>query len=873
MVRQIMAMGSNRYDLSLLEGDLPLSDLNERSYKERYARKGHPRAIKTWWARRPHIAMRGILYGALMEDSNIEEHRNQLKKLNQDVHPGKRVVQEVREEISQESEDQPKLLDFFSGGGVIPYESERLGLSTHSIELNDVGVLLQKAIIEGPSKYPDIAAEVKKWGEWILKESKKETADLFAYTGNDDPSSSPIVYFFSRTIPCCNCGKRIPLFNISSFSKKENPIFIDLDIADGDYKYNKSTDEPNFENTGRGGKTECLFCSEDITKEYLQECGKSDKIDEEVFAVSTISKGQTGKEFQIVEDSNKKYPEVSESEVSSRIDKILNEIELTVPEVNIKEWSGILNPALYGHDTIDEIFNSRQLLTTLTLVKYIRRSYNKMVEEGVSEEKAEYVLYILTSLTDHLADWNNRFTMWIPQNEQCGRSLAGPGVPMRWDYIEINPFGEGPANLFDKLDRVVTSLDKTPDFDPSVEIKQGDATSLPYSDREFDLIMVDPPYYNSLVYSGLSDFFIPWQEMILKNKAKRFNEIRTHSENEIVAHDAVVENPDQFYTHGLTKSFQEANRVLKSGGMLIVVFSHKTIDGWSSLASSIKQSGFEITNVVPLDMERTARPRAMDSDALSSVMTLVMRKQDTASRKQFSDVQDDIQSELEDQINQTFDQNWVSSDLLTFVFSKSLEYYTKYDIITKEEDLIEFEQYYQRIIDLLGGIIETQFKSIIEASDWDKDTEVYIYYRLQFGLTSTSTEEFKDLLSELGIDGISKLDKNLYTRDGEQIEIPSVILNDTKLSQDQPLLIVEIEDIISHILDQNNVKSYLPDKMSYSADDLRHAINLLAGVELATIGGNTNNEESKKVRRAISKLAEEGNLLQKAENQQTLADF
>ena len=41
-------------------------------------------------------------------------------------------------------------------------------------------------------------------------------------------------------------------------------------------------------------------------------------------------------------------------------------------------------------------------------------------------------------------------------------------------------------------------------------VKQSSATELPYPDNYFDAVFTDPPYYDNVPYSYLSDFFYVW---------------------------------------------------------------------------------------------------------------------------------------------------------------------------------------------------------------------------------------------------------------------------------------------------------------------------------------------------------------------------
>ena len=50
----------------------------------------------------------------------------------------------------------PSFHDPFAGGGTLPLEAQRLGLSSYASDLNPVAVLINKALIEIPSKFQDL---------------------------------------------------------------------------------------------------------------------------------------------------------------------------------------------------------------------------------------------------------------------------------------------------------------------------------------------------------------------------------------------------------------------------------------------------------------------------------------------------------------------------------------------------------------------------------------------------------------------------------------------------------------------------------------------------------------------------------------------
>ena len=70
-----------------------------------------------------------------------------------------------------------------------------------------------------------------------------------------------------------------------------------------------------------------------------------------------------------------------------------------------------------------------------------------------------------------------------------------------------------------------------------VTVKQASATDLPYLDNTFDAILADPPYYDNVPYSYLSDFFYVWlKRSIGEHYPELFEKSLSPKDEEIVAY-------------------------------------------------------------------------------------------------------------------------------------------------------------------------------------------------------------------------------------------------------------------------------------------------------------------------------------------------
>jgi putative DNA methylase len=223
-------------DRRLIEDYLPIQAISAEASREKSVRKGHISTLHLWWARRPLVACRAAVYGALVPADQFqpangpESKRASLGRANAAkflkrlcTYPGdsrviaeaqghileahaRRLTQETgktvtREDIEAGRAPRPKVLDMFAGGGAIPLEALRLGCEAYALDLNPVAYIILLATLVYPQRYgqPDPAArgmtgppmpdgkptwgglakEVRYWGEWLIKKVKGEIGDLY----------------------------------------------------------------------------------------------------------------------------------------------------------------------------------------------------------------------------------------------------------------------------------------------------------------------------------------------------------------------------------------------------------------------------------------------------------------------------------------------------------------------------------------------------------------------------------------------------------------------------------------------------------------------------------------------------------------------
>ena len=611
----------------LIDNGLLHYEASLAGFAERYGRGETSHTIHIWWARRPHTAMRALVFACLCK-KNTKNAEKLLSRIGLATSLSDKAIEAAREYIAEQYNEAPKVLDMFGGGGTIPFEALNLGAETYAIDANELSVFIQKCNLfysqglEGNKTQILLTAS----GTRVLNSLQKETAPLFPLrqAGNDLGGERPAFgYLWSYSFTCPECQYQYFVSKRPWLSKKkgqrlaivihgeENRQTVSIETVAKDYPYPSSW-------TGRNGHTKCPRCDHKSPKMNIKEC------EDELVALIRPARG-SGKEF---------IPVIANAVPAAHLIKKIETDALAylntgLPSSALPVWSGIVNPALYGVDTHADFLNQRQRAVLVLLIKCLYDEYRYLLETE-NQETAKYIISLLSSLIDQVVDWNCRLSMWIPQNEQVGRGFCGPGISMLWDYVETDPVSSGPSNLWDKLKRIVKGSLSIKPFPKRSHIQHAYAQDLPFKDDFFDAIVTDPPYYDNVYYSALADFFFAWKRILLSRiEPELFGNESTDFKRELVAsryRNGTADKAHATYCHELKLAIMEAARVIKPDGVFSFIYSHSSLNGWEALIKAYRSSKLTITSIQPLSIERKQRPRAMTSQAVNTCISFIARK-------------------------------------------------------------------------------------------------------------------------------------------------------------------------------------------------------------------------------------------------------
>jgi putative DNA methylase len=606
------------------------------------------KAIFPWFASRPIAQARAaVLTTLLPADGGLKPLVEQAVAAT-----SRTALGELAEVIKENYRGRtPVVLDLFSGRGIIPLEAARLNATAVGTDLSPVATLAGRLLADWPlrdwSSEPPVpyqpAATDSLLGvaeePRLVRDARlvhtaigeRLKASLEKYYPRNPDGRFPWGYLWTVTMPCDHCHRRFPLVGSlvlrhpytrtsddgQSMTLKTSGDRWTVAVVDG-----PASGEPTYASAGgrKGKSARCLFCSHVHSLETVKAKGNAGQYEDEPLVAADFAGGgkATRKLFRELRSEERAAIDAADPSALAPAGSLSAVPDEPVPPAN----GHTVMASGYGYTNFGDLMCRRQTLYVGTVAAEIRCCHDELTAAGCSSDYA-------TALTSLAA----ATLMRMLKHATRGARLRAHGKPdgtgqnrvqidhifsnesklaFQFDYFEAG-IGEGPGTWLglvetglDPLAAHMRGLTGTP-----AKLRRANAMALPFRDGSVDAVITDPPYYDMIEYADASDYFYVWLRRALFEAQPDLyqNEIGTtvgpklqNKDDEIIVrrvYNGGVKHDRAFYEHSLSRAFQEARRVLREDGHLVVVFGHSDPDAWKRLLGALHAAGFIVTSSWP----------------------------------------------------------------------------------------------------------------------------------------------------------------------------------------------------------------------------------------------------------------------------------
>jgi adenine-specific DNA methylase len=306
-------------------------------------------------------------------------------------------------------------------------------------------------------------------------------------------------------------------------------------------------------------------------------------------------------------------------------------------------------------------------------------------------------------------------------------------------------------------------------------VSQSSATSLSYPDNYFDAVFTDPPYYDNVPYSYLSDFFYVWLKRTIGDLyPDLFSTPLTPKSKEIVAYtnERSWEEAKEYFEENLKKSFQEIYRVLKPDGIATIVYTHKSTSGWETLINSLLDSGLVVNASWPIDTEMKARLRAKESAALASSIYFVARKMKREEIGWFNEVKEEIKKRIYQKLERLWQEGISGADFFIAGIGSAIEIFGKYEkVMDYEGNIIRANKLLEFVREIVTDYAVRQILHNGIAGELSPLTRFYLLWRWTYQEAKVHFDDARKLAQSTGIDLAREWNKGFIIKDKEFIRV------------------------------------------------------------------------------------------------------
>ncbi|NEO57019.1 MAG: hypothetical protein F6K54_30475 [Okeania sp. SIO3B5] len=612
-----------------IECDFPILEISQLAERESW-RKEINRPIyhiHKWWATRLGTVFRAINLGALSRPStNIWNNFYETHQFTNKV-----------------------VLDPFMGSGTTLGEAVKLGAKAIGCDINPISTFLVRQAF---TRVPETELHAT-----FTRLEQKVAPDIRHYYQTRDPHTGeliPVLYFFWVKTVVTPKFETIPLFSRYVFSQNAYPkkkpkaqIICPNCWNVIENRYDATSlicphCQHSF-NPQKGPASGQYITAQDGTRYRIKDLLPSNGNPpvHRLYAIMALRR-----------NGEKVYLPVREEDLSlyAEAEARLKSETLPLPTLKIRDGYNTKQARSYNYTYWRDFFNSRQLLCLGLLLQGILEIKDTAIQEQMlclfsstlefnslfCSFKGEGTGAVRHTFSNHILKPERtplENSVWGTDKSSGTFSTLFESRLMRAKRYLDYPF-EIKRNLTVKQKasqkplasqsinvQTVKTWEQFDNRENSLMVINGDSSYLPLPAKSVDAVVTDPPYFDFIHYSELSDFFFAWLSPVLKDRYPEFAKPNSSNQGE------VQDKSPRIFARQLASVFSQCSRVLKDNGVLVFSFHHSKAEGWAAICEAITIAGMLVFATHPVYSElRTATSKTAAKSPICLDAILVCKK-------------------------------------------------------------------------------------------------------------------------------------------------------------------------------------------------------------------------------------------------------
>jgi hypothetical protein len=249
------------------------------------------------------------------------------------------------------------------------------------------------------------------------------------------------------------------------------------------------------------------------------------------------------------------------------------------------------------------------------------------------------------------------------------------------------------------------------------------------------------------MYAEVSDFFYVWLKRLLADIfPDAYKTALTEKEEEAVANPARFRDmgksakklAQEDYKTKMEACFKEMHRILQDDGVITVMFTHRTAEAWSSLATALMSAGFTFKSSWPVHTEPPEKFAKRGKGVLKVTVLLTCQKRKSNHPGIWEHIVEELRGVAKEKIDEFSKLGIKEPDLKVSVYGpvlgKFADYYPVKTATGKEIDTLQ-------ALDLVTDVLNERFLYEAGIQTADRETAAYINLLATFPPTETEYEE------------------------------------------------------------------------------------------------------------------------------------